>query len=249
MFSLVVDDCVAQRIFDFKNGISTSFNEFQKILQYYKRNPLFSNLEFLREYYGDNQITWILSQDSRLYENSPYVEELAKKTAYKIILTLDRKDGFPYVNVNQSKIENRFCSSFIKQENRENAILHFRSLLENAKYIIFYDRFLIRENVQEAFKEFAQKCFPQKELKIHIDYFKNWKEFSQNIKKNICKDWSISLFDNRYKNIYSDLHDRYIIIDNKLEIILTSGIEHLIRNDRDFTYIINDISTQTNTKG
>lgn len=249
MFSLVVDDYVAQRMLDFKNGISTSFNEFQKILQYYKRNPLFSNIEFLREYYGDNQMTWILSQGGRLYENSPCIEELAKKTAYKIILTLDREDGFPYVNVNQSKIENRFCSSFEKKEDRESAILHFKALLENASYIIFYDPYLSQPNIQEAFKTFAQECFPQKRLNIHIDNFHGWKKFGREI-KSIYSNWSISLINHQeYKEKYSDLHDRYMIIDGKLEIILTSGIEYLMCDNKDFTYIINDISTQTNTKG
>lgn len=248
MFSLVVDDCVGQKMLDFKNGISASFDEIQKILQYYKRNPLFSNINLLREYYGDNQMTWILSQDSRLYENSPSIEELAKKTAYKIILTLDKKDGFPYVNVNQSKIENRFCSSFEKEESRESAILHFKALLEDAGYIIFYDRFLKEKNVQEAFKDFAQECLPKKRLNVHIDSFYGWQHFGSEI-KNICNQWSISLISQVYKERYSDLHDRYMIIDGKLEIILTSGIEYLMCDNKDFTYIINDISTQTNTKG
>lgn len=248
MFSLVVDDCIAKKMIEFRNGEFTYFNEIQKILQYYKRNPLFSNIKFLREYYGDNQMTWILSQADRMYENSPSIEELAKKTIYKIILTLDREDGFPYVNVNQSKIENRFCSSFEKEESRESAILHFKALLEKANYVIFYDPHLDKENVQEAFKTFAQRCFPQKRLNIHIDSFHGWQHFGSEI-KNIYNQWSISLIRQPYKERYLDLHDRYIIIDGKIEVILTSGIEYLMDNNKDFTYIINDISTQTNTKG
>lgn len=238
IFSLVVDDCVAQKILDFKMRKFASFDEIQKILQYYKKNPLFSNTELLRSYYGDNQLTWVLSQASLLYRDISSIEELAMKTTYKIILTLDKKDGFPYVNVSQSRIENYFCSSFRKEESRDNAILHFKALLKNAKYIIFYDRFL--KDAQEAFKGFAQKCFPQKRFNIHINNFDVCGNLCSEI-KNICKDWSISSINQKYEEKYSRLHDRYIVIDNKLEIILTSGIEHLMRNDRDFTYILNPL--------
>lgn len=36
------------------------------------------------------------------------------------------------------------------------------------------------------------------------------------------------------------IHDRYIIIDDKISINLTSGLEYLFKNDKDFTYIISE---------
>lgn len=240
MFSLVVDDCIARKILDFRQKIFTDLtdlDEIQKILQYYKSNPLFSNIDDLKRYYGEDLITSILSQNSRLYADNPSIEELAKKTIYKIILTLDQ-DNFPYVNVNQSKIKNSFCSTFRKTESRNNAISHFKALLENANFVIFYDRFLYQENIQEAFEAFAKECFPQQSLNIHIHDFSNWKDFGSRIKR-LCRNWSVSLLNTQNESRYSNLHDRYIIIDDKLEIILTSGIEHLMHENKDFTYVLN----------
>lgn len=37
---------------------------------------------------------------------------------------------------------------------------------------------------------------------------------------------------------YNELHDRYIIVDKKIQIILTSGIDYLMDTSKDFTYII-----------
>lgn len=48
--------------------------------------------------------------------------------------------------------------------------------------------------------------------------------------------WSFKV-DNTHKN-FTNLHDRYLIIDNKIEIILTSGIDNLIDDSKDFTYIV-----------
>ena len=39
-------------------------------------------------------------------------------------------------------------------------------------------------------------------------------------------------------NNFLNLHDRYLIIDNKIEIILTSGFDYLFDNSKDFTYIV-----------
>ncbi|EJH2022155.1 hypothetical protein NCV10_001948, partial [Campylobacter jejuni] len=40
---------------------------------------------------------------------------------------------------------------------------------------------------------------------------------------------------------YDYLHDRYIIVDKKIQIILTSGIDNLMNIKKDFTYIIREL--------
>lgn len=45
--------------------------------------------------------------------------------------------------------------------------------------------------------------------------------------------------DKTHKN-YIKNHDRYIIIDDKLEIILSSGVDYLFDTGKDFTYVIRE---------
>jgi hypothetical protein len=53
--------------------------------------------------------------------------------------------------------------------------------------------------------------------------------------KNICKDWIIK--EDR-RNTYKNYHDRYLLIDNQIEIILTSGFDYLFDENKEFTYIV-----------
>ena len=57
---------------------------------------------------------------------------------------------------------------------------------------------------------------------------------SQIVQNN--SQWSFS--PDRIHQNFKNLHDRYLIIDNKIEIILTSGIDNLIDDSKDFTYIV-----------
>ena len=60
------------------------------------------------------------------------------------------------------------------------------------------------------------------------------KNLSSKIKSKIAIDKAHNL---NNKNT----HDRYIMIDNNIEIILTSGIDYLFDTSKDFTYIIREI--------
>jgi hypothetical protein len=54
--------------------------------------------------------------------------------------------------------------------------------------------------------------------------------------KNNYKDWKIS--EDKVNTDFRDLHDMYLIIDNKIELILTSGFEYLFDNSKDLIYIL-----------
>jgi hypothetical protein len=49
------------------------------------------------------------------------------------------------------------------------------------------------------------------------------------------KNWKIQ---QDSKNTYHDYHDRYLLIDNHIEMILTSGFDYLFDEKKDFTYIV-----------
>lgn len=237
MFSLVLDEEVAQKLCLFKQGKAQNLSEIQKILQYYKPNPLFPTKELLAQYYDDVLLMKFLSTYSNLYHNNPSPQELIHNTTYKIILTL-KQDGFPHVNINNSKIQSQISSTFTKEEERHNALLHIKALLENATQVFIYDPYIKNQNIQNALLSFINQCFPKKPLTIYTDQNpKILQSLASKIKKS-HKDWHIKQAEHSQCQSFSGLHDRYIIIDKKIQIILTSGIDHLIDKQKDFTYLI-----------
>lgn len=64
--------------------------------------------------------------------------------------------------------------------------------------------------------------------------------------KNFCQEWTIKENHNgEINDNFDNLHDRYIVIDNQVQIILTSGIDYLMDKQKDFTYLIRKYKQQT----
>ena len=56
--------------------------------------------------------------------------------------------------------------------------------------------------------------------------------------KLISSDWKIK------KNtdpLYSNVHDRYLLIDNKIEVVITSGIDYLFDTSKECTLLVREI--------
>ena len=234
---MVLEDNLAEELCNFKNHENYDNKIIERILHYYKP-PILLSKKYLKKYYDESTLTSIAGANSHINFNEP-VEQLIYKTLYKIILSKE-KNGFPYVNIHNDKIENNLTATFTKQEDREKAKKHFEALFQSAERLFIYDKYLY--NNQNSFKEFAGECFPKRRLKIsYLSHFTDptcSQKFCENL-KTVCADWEVE--ENNDKNIntnYNNLHDRYIIIDENIQIILTSGIDHLINNKKDFTYII-----------
>lgn len=161
-FSLAIDDDLAEEICKFRTNQQCDVDRVEKTLHYYKDYPIFSKSYFTK-YYTDITIQRNLIQ-SNASINWNSVETISKSTIYKIILSSQRNVNFPYVSIYDDKIENNFTATFFKDEPREKALNHLKSLLENAKYIFVYDLYLV--NNWDSFISFAQECFPQKQLSI-----------------------------------------------------------------------------------
>lgn len=156
------------------------------------------------------------------------LEELASKTKYKIILSANRSD-FPYVNINNDNIENNFTGTFLRSEPRLKAIEHIKSLCNDAKKsILVYDKYFYNK---EDNADMLIKLLPLK--KIEITYQRNsFSEQQINKLKSKCADWTFK------DNNFTDNHDRYLIIDDNVEIILTSGFSYLNDFTKEITYIV-----------
>ncbi|MCR8713005.1 hypothetical protein [Campylobacter sp. W0066.1] len=236
---MVLEDSLAEELCNFKNKKECNIKIIERILYYYKQYVLLRK-EYMRRYYDSETLKSILGQKTSL-EYSDDLECLSKNTIYKIILS-EKQYNFPYVNIFEDKIENNLTASFIKNEDRKRAKEHLKALFLNANHLFVYDKFI--NNNQKRFIEFAKECFPRKKLNIFYP-IENGMKFPKILRtnlENIHKEWNI--VENKdcvINRKYNCLHDRYIIVDKKIQIILTSGIDNLMKKKKDFTYIIREL--------
>ncbi|MGX3010342.1 hypothetical protein ACWIUD_02090 [Helicobacter sp. 23-1044] len=240
-FSLAIDDDLASELCKFKNNQHCNVKIIEKILHYYKDYPIFTKNYFLQYYSRDTQQALLQSNSSINWDS---IETIAKSTIYKVILSSKKRVDFPYISIYTDKIENNFTATFFIGESRQKALEHLSALLKNANCIFIYDAYLFSDNVWSAFIDFATQCFPNKILNIFYpqSIMGRTPQFSQisNSKWRFKAD--------RIHHNFANLHDRYLIIDDKIEIIFTSGIEYLMDNNKDFTYIVRTHKNSVNTQ-
>lgn len=162
--------------------------------------------------------------------------ELVKATNLKIMLDLDSNNSnFIKVDILNDKLSPKYSATYYKNENRDKAIEHIKAFLENATTIFIYDKYIL--NRWEKSKNLFIDLIPKKS--INIFYAENHLKNKTSEIKTICNNWNIK--EDKANSTHRNLHDRYIIIDSKIELILTSGIDNLFNDTSDFTYIINEI--------
>jgi len=229
VFSMCCEDDLLQEFIKFKHGESVNNDTVEKFLHYYKPEilPIREQLDIL-----DDDLKSKLVSSGYVYGD---LSETLSKTIYKICLS-NTKNYFPYVNINGDEIENNLTGTF-KTSSRDKAIEHIKALLKNAKYIVIYDRY-INDNFNN-FEKFIKQCVPKKQLTLECFGLKQ--EQKTQIKR-LCDSYTAKDYPANNASPYQNgFHDRYILIDGKVEIILTSGIDYLMNKENDFTYIIRKI--------
>ena len=84
--------------------------------------------------------------------------------------------------------------------------------------------------------EVLKKILPKRKLKIRFAR-DSFSAYQQGELRAACTSWNLS------EELLSDNHDRYLIIDNKMEIVLTSGFQYLTDDRKDFTYLVRKIDS------
>lgn len=226
VFSMCCEDDLLQEFIKFKHGESINNDTIEKFLHYYKPKILPTKEQFS---ILDNDLKSELVSSTHIYDD---LSKALSKTIYKICLS-NTKNDFPYVNINGDEIENNLTGTF-KSSSRDKAISHIKALLENANYIVIYDKFINSNFI--SFENFIRQCIPKKQLTLEcFGLNQDQKTTIKQIHNSYTvKDYS----DNNISPYQNGFHDRYILIDRKVEIILTSGIDYLMNNKKDFTYII-----------
>lgn len=226
--SIVLSDKLLLEFYKFKHNEKCNSKLIERILYYYTPSHSTNISQLERLGICNNTLKAQLISSGYVQQT---LEELATKTTYKIILSEDN-DNFPYVNIFSDKIESNYTSTYRKGENKKKAKSHIKSFLENANTIFIYDRYMMDQwsNVEKFFD-----LLPKKNLTIY--YIKNHLQQEQvNKLKRTCKDWKIKI--DATNTTHRNLHDRYLIIDSQIEIIMTSGCGNIFDNDIDFTYMV-----------
>lgn len=225
-YSFVLSDQLQEEYCNFKEGKVYDRSLIENLLHYYKPSILTNTSQLKR--IGRSMSPQLETTLRKSGFTTQSLKDLAQNTVYKIILCTD-KDSYPYVNINGDKIENNLTACFFKRESRLKAIEHITALCRKAKRICVCDKYSFQNNENI---ELLKDILPLKDLTIVYDS----QYMTIDLLQKHCEKWTFS------DRTLSEYHDRYLVIDDKLEIILTSGFDYLVKTEKEFTYIVRPVS-------
>lgn len=158
--------------------------------------------------------------------------ELAALTTYRIILT-EGRTNYPYVNLNEGRFCPAISSFYAGDEERQTALDYLKNLCGGAKKSIFlYDKYIGGiENLDDILKY----IIPDANLNIMFPF--NW--INENHRGELAKTHPNLNFI-KINNVPLH-HDRYLIIDDSIEVVLTSGFKFLLDKSKEISLIIRPI--------
>lgn len=232
-YSIVLSDELLKEFYEFKHNGSFNVNTVAKLLNLYKPPHITNVAQLLRCNIEDRPLMQQLV--TKNWKNVS-LDELVNQTKFKLIISDENNCTFPKIDISSKSIESNYTSTHFKTDNRDNVIKHIELLCKNATNIFIYDKYF--KNNWDRTKKLFQNIMPKKRL---IFFYKEYHLDQAQISeaKIICSDWIFRLDQSHPQ--HENLHDRYLIIDNKIEIILTSGFDNLFDTSTDLTYIIRDI--------
>ena len=135
-YSLVLSDELLKAYFEFKQGKLNNPRIIERLLNYY-HSPHLTNVKQLQRI---NEGQDLLPQLAAQGFNVQTLENLVNQTYYKLILNTENSD-YPYVNINNDKVEKNFSLTFRQGENRDKAIQLITALCADAKFILIFDKY------------------------------------------------------------------------------------------------------------
>lgn len=228
---VVLSDDLFAEYHKFKNGQPHDINIIKRLLHYYK-NEIVSNVA----QYNRNSVHLDKNLEKQMRCSGlkqQKLEELAMcHTIYKIILNTEN-NVFPYVNImddQNEKIENNISSSYDIADSRQKAFSHLKAICSHAKRLTIFDKYFSKKDYNVAT---LCQLLPKKNIDI---YYNCISPEDIVIMHGECPNWNFI-----YSPNVTGRHDRYLIVNDAIEIILSSGFDHLGQTSGDFTYIIRPI--------
>lgn len=228
-FYIALEDDLLQELHAFKRSKDHDVRKVEKLLHLYKP-PHITNVQQMKRIGIEDPplLTQLIS--AGLVDQS--VESLAEQTLYRLILS-STSDSYPRVNIFDGSIGNNYTVTFAPGEPRTTGHQWIRSLTEGARTIVIRDDYL-NENWNST--EQLLNLFPPGRLSVVFVPRLNQEKIDR-VKRNRSM-WKLPPDQSdRYRNH----HDRYILIDGNVEIIVTSGIDHLFADDKECTMVVRQV--------
>ena len=232
-FSIVLDDDLYGQWHNFIRSKNYDRQIVERLLHLCKP-PILTNVAQLKRLgIDDSALKTRLAKDHLISQS---LEELSEKTLYKMVLSSD-KDIFPFVNIFTGKFNSYYTMTFAPGEDRSRLHSHLRGLFEKTSYVLLHDVYLA-DQWKSSVSFF--KLFPRKKLSFFLSYSTNKKLKIEQIRevKSICNSWTIKK-DGRDR--YGYFHDRYVLLDDKLEILITSGIDYVFDDSKECTVVFRSL--------
>lgn len=221
----LLDDELTKLYHDFKRGQTVEPRLLQRFLRCY-RPPHHTNAAQLKRCAVDD--TSLLAALMSSQSSNLSLEALSEQTLFKYVLSVKQSTP-PFIDINSKQVATELIYSLKKDEIRTQLEDHLKRLLADAKLVVIADKYL-NENEKSALRFFEFFTGP---TTVFLSY-----PLSAEIKNKIKKmNKEITLKSDSSTN-YKQLHDRYILIDRKVEIILTSGVDYIFDESKECTAII-----------
>lgn len=246
---LVLEDDLLNLYLDFKHGQRCNARNICHLLSFYKTH--LTNYGQYRRINRRMSRTFRAQLVSSGATDNLSLQDLAKKTKLKIILS-DSQTIFPYVEIHgNDEMELNFSGAFANTS-RNKCMDHLKALCENATDVEIYDSYLCtNRNISLLSNVCSLLGTSYKNVSLYVS------NSSPSASSNCTQcqlnfsNW-ITTNASRFPNLNinptmvvltppNDFHDRYIKLKTPtgdMEILLSSGFDHLLNGTKDFTYVV-----------
>lgn len=168
------------------------------------------------------------------------LEELSKKTLFKFIITQSNNNvALPYFNINESHVTRNYNISKLHDEDRAPLQDYLSAILRDANKILINDAYFSKTPDNNRLFD----LLPNKP--IDIFYVENADRTNGIFITGRCNqnaNWTVIKCDMTLQefNRFARSHDRYLIIDDRVEITLTSGFSYIWNNQKEISCIIKE---------
>ena len=160
------------------------------------------------------------------------LEELAPLTTYKIILT-ENQTKFPYVNINERRFNPAITTFYKGDEERAASADYLKNLCKGAmKSILIYDKYIKSAG---NLADLLRYIIPNKKIQLIVPFDKVDNNCRKAIKETHDKLSFVDL------GAVPQHHDRYLIVDESIEVVLTSGFEYLQNQRKEISLVIRPV--------
>ncbi len=232
-FSYLLSDELAELYLNYKKGEKVNQTLLELFFSFYEPVP-FCSLDQFNKYAPENVEARQALMASEY--NAKSEEQILNETKYKIKLTTDC-NRYPCVNINNGNLKKEIVISYKAGESRDETIKHLKNLCKNAHNIVICDKYMFKSTRLEnsPIVLFFDNIIDNQN-NINIFYKTSDEDIQKHLTylKRIRPKCTLKACSNK---VYKDVHDRYILIDSKLEIILSSGVDYLFDTTKEISLI------------